>query len=89
MADPQAATAREDGSAIVPLDERKLDPAVALAALDETGPREPHRLFALKHGDCFAVADAYGDIRGAGDGFFRDDTRVLSEFRLTLGGRST
>lgn len=69
------------------LDERKLDPAVALASLDETAPREPHRLFALKQGDCFAVADAYGDIRGAGDGFFRDDTRVLSEFRLTVGGR--
>jgi glycogen debranching enzyme len=72
-----------------PLDESKLDPAVALAALDEAAPREPHRLFALKHGDCFAVADAYGDIRGLGDGFFRDDTRVLSELRLTLGGRST
>ncbi|WP_202327386.1 amylo-alpha-1,6-glucosidase [Mesorhizobium sp. 113-3-9] len=71
------------------LDERKLDPAIALASLDETAPREPHRLFALKHGDCFAVADAYGDIRGVGDGFFRDDTRVLSEFRLTVGGRST
>ncbi|WP_315920628.1 amylo-alpha-1,6-glucosidase [Mesorhizobium sp. SP-1A] len=74
---------------VTPLDERRLDPAVALAALDETAPREPHRLFALKHGDCFAVADAYGDIRGAGDGFFRDDTRVLSEFRLSLGGRFT
>ena len=71
------------------LDERELDPAVALAMLDETGPREPHRLFALKHGDCFAVADAYGDIRGTGDGFFRDDTRLLSLFRLTLGGRFT
>ncbi|QKC86377.1 amylo-alpha-1,6-glucosidase [Mesorhizobium sp. NZP2077] len=71
------------------LDERTLDPAIALASLDETAPREPHRLFALKHGDCFVVADAYGDIRGAGDGFFRDDTRVLSEFRLTVGGRST
>ncbi|MET3580491.1 glycogen debranching enzyme [Mesorhizobium robiniae] len=71
------------------LDERKLDPAVALASLDATAPREPHRLFALKQGDCFAVADAYGDIRGAGDGFFRDDTRVLSEFRLTVGGRQT
>ncbi len=69
------------------LDERKLDPAVALASLDETAPREPHRLFALKQGDCFVVADAYGEIRGAGDGFFRDDTRVLSEFRLTVGGR--
>ena len=71
------------------LDERKLDPAVALASLDDAAPREPHRLYALKHGDCFAVADAYGDIRGLGDGFFRDDTRVLSEFRLTVGGRST
>lgn len=73
---------------ITQLDERKLDPAIALASLDETAPREPHRLYALKHGDCFAVADAYGDIRGAGDGFFRDDTRVLSEFRLTVGRRS-
>lgn len=71
------------------LDERKLDPAVALATLDDIAPREPHRLFALKQGDCFVVADAYGDIRGAGDGFFRDDTRVLSEFRLTIGGRQT
>jgi len=71
------------------LDERKLDPALALASLDDSAPREPHRQFALKHGDCFAVTDAYGDIRGAGDGFFRDDTRVLSEFRLTVGGRPT
>ena len=46
------------------LDERKLDPAVALAALDEAAPREPQRLFALKHEDSFIVADAYGDIRG-------------------------
>ncbi|TIQ82578.1 MAG: amylo-alpha-1,6-glucosidase, partial [Mesorhizobium sp.] len=28
-------------------------------------------------------------MRGAGDGFFRDDTRVLSEFRLTVGDRQT
>ena len=60
------------------LDERKLDPAIALAALGETAPREPHRQFALKHEDCFVVADSYGDIRGIGDGLFRDDTRVLS-----------
>ncbi|MCC2688026.1 MAG: Amylo-alpha,6-glucosidase, partial [Rhizobiaceae bacterium] len=30
----------------------------------------------------------YGDIRGAGDGLFRDDTRVLSHFRLLIGGKS-
>jgi glycogen debranching enzyme len=69
------------------LDERKLDPAIALSSLDDTAPREPHRQFALKHGDCFIVADAYGDIRGSGDGLFRDDTRVLSHFRLLVGER--
>ena len=42
-----------DGSVegLIQLDERKLDPAVALASLDATAPREPHRLFALKQGD--------------------------------------
>ncbi|HEV2897113.1 MAG TPA: amylo-alpha-1,6-glucosidase [Pseudaminobacter sp.] len=69
------------------LDERKLDPAIALSSLDDTAPREPHRQFALKHGDCFIVADAYGDIRGSGDGLFRDDTRVLSHFKLLVGER--
>ena len=50
-------------------------------------PRVPHRLFALKDGDTFLVADAYGDILGAADGLFCNDTRVLSHFRLLLGGR--
>ena len=59
------------------IDEKQLDPAVALAALDDASPREPHRQFALKHEDCFVVADAHGDIRGAGDGLFINDTRVL------------
>ena len=70
------------------LDERKLDPAVALAALDEGAPREPHKQYALKHEDCFIVADDYGDVRGVGDGLFRDDTRVLSRLRLLIGGRT-
>nr|MBA3448130.1 amylo-alpha-1,6-glucosidase [Pseudaminobacter sp.] len=70
------------------LDEKTLDPAVALAGLDNAAPREPHRLFALKHADCFVVADAYGDIRGGGDGLFRDDTRILSQFRLLVGGKA-
>ena len=52
---------------------------------DAVEPRAPPRLFALKHGDTFVVADASGDILGGGDGLFRDDTRVLSRFRLTLG----
>ena len=68
------------------LDERQLDPAAALAPSTISPPREPHRQFALKHEDCFMVADGYGDIRGSGDGLFRDDTRLLSRFRLLLGG---
>ena len=48
--------------------------------------RVPHRLFALKDGDTFLVADAYGDILGVADGLFRDDTRLLSHFRLLIGG---
>ncbi|MDQ6433907.1 amylo-alpha-1,6-glucosidase [Mesorhizobium sp. LHD-90] len=70
------------------LDEQRLDPAVALSSIDESAPREPHRQFALKHEDCFIVSDAYGDIRGSGDGLFRDDTRVLSHFRLLIGDRT-
>jgi glycogen debranching enzyme len=54
----------------------------------ETGePRVPYRLFALKDKDTFIVADAFGDIRGAGDGLFHNDTRILSHFRIFLGGR--
>ncbi|MER8530972.1 glycogen debranching N-terminal domain-containing protein, partial [Mesorhizobium sp. M0520] len=69
------------------VEERKLDPALALPVLDESAPREPHRQFALKHEDCFVVADSYGDIRGTGDGLFCDDTRVLSRFRLLIADR--
>lgn len=55
----------------------------------ETGePRVPFRLFALKDGDTFLVADAYGDVLGDGDGLFRNDTRLLSRFRLTMGGET-
>ena len=49
--------------------------------------RSPARLFALKQGDTFVVADAFGDITGEGDGLFHDDTRLLSRFRLSIGGR--
>ena len=43
-------------------------------------PRTPLRLFALKHGDTFIVADAFGDIVGDSDGLFHNDTRLLSRF---------
>src|SRR5438270_4572986 len=50
-------------------------------------PRVPLRLFALKHADTFVVADANGNVLGEGDGMFRDDTRVLSYWMLTVGGK--
>ena len=53
----------------------------------ETGePRVPYRLFALKDRDTFLVADAFGDVMGAADGLFHDDTRLLSRLRLMVGG---
>jgi glycogen debranching enzyme len=51
-------------------------------------PRVPFRLFALKYADTFIVADANGNVVGEGDGMFRDDTRVLSAWKLTLGGKN-
>lgn len=56
------------------------------APTEAVEPRPPQRFFALKEGDSFVVADAFGDIVGNADGFFRDDTRVLSHFQLTVGG---
>ena len=41
--------------------------------------------YALKANEAFLVADGLGDITGDGDGLFRDDTRILSCFRLRLG----
>uniref|UniRef100_UPI00336C0462 glycogen debranching N-terminal domain-containing protein n=1 Tax=Variovorax gracilis TaxID=3053502 RepID=UPI00336C0462 len=49
-------------------------------------PRTPDHLHVLKDGDSFVVADTYGDIAGSGDGFFLEDTRLLSCFYLVLGG---
>jgi len=40
----------------------------------------------LKDGDSFIVANAYGDIEGGSDGFFHNDTRLLSVFRLSFAG---
>lgn len=54
------------------------------------------RLLTLKHADTFGVFNEQGDILGAveqdggrasADGLFQDDTRILSRFRLTVGGR--
>src|SRR6476620_4610969 len=39
----------------------------------------------LKDGDSFLVANGYGDVEEGSTGLFRDDTRLLSMFRLRLG----
>ena len=51
-------------------------------------PRVPMRLYVLKEGDSFVVADGFGNIDGLDDGLFRNDTRVLSRFHLTLAGQA-
>ena len=56
--------------------------AANAARADET----PH---VLKHDESFLVADRYGDIDGTGlgeQGLYHDDTRYLSEFRLSVEG---
>ncbi len=64
-------------------------PSVEEPSVTDTGEqRALLRLFVLKHGDTFVVADSFGDISGEGDGLFRDGTRVLSRYRLRLGGHS-
>ena len=42
----------------------------------------------LKSGDTFIVNDPLGDLTGHDDGLFVNDTRVLSQLRLTFGGRA-
>ena len=61
------------------------------ATQDDAWPAPParsgQRLFVLKEGDTFLVADAFGDVTGEGDGLFHNDTRLLSTFRLLMDGR--
>ena len=65
-------------------------PAAAEPAPQDVWPTPPartgQRLYVLKEGDTFVVADACGDITGEGDGLFHNDTRVLSTFRLLTSG---
>src|SRR5438477_9963052 len=44
-------------------------------------------LLSLKDGDAFLVADSQGDILGGVDGFFCNDTRILSRLRLLIGDK--
>ncbi|MBB3178215.1 amylo-alpha-1,6-glucosidase [Variovorax sp. Sphag1AA] len=62
------------------------EPALQGIDTQELIERSPQRLFVLKEGDTFLVADVYGDVTGAADGLFVNDTRLLSTFRLRFGG---
>ncbi|MGI4861103.1 MAG: amylo-alpha-1,6-glucosidase [Janthinobacterium lividum] len=44
--------------------------------------------FVLKSGDTFVVNDVFGNVGGAQQGLFVNDTRVLSRFDLSLGARA-
>ncbi|WP_425584111.1 glycogen debranching N-terminal domain-containing protein [Variovorax defluvii] len=63
------------------------EPALQGLDTEELIERSPQRLFVLKEGDTFLVADIYGDVTGAADGLFVNDTRLLSTFCLRYGGR--
>ncbi|WP_343713887.1 amylo-alpha-1,6-glucosidase [Inquilinus sp.] len=54
---------------------------------DLSARRVPLRMYSLKHGDTFLVADALGNIAGEDDGLFHNDTRILSRSVILLGGR--
>src|ERR1700761_8489316 len=65
------------------------DSSAAPQAASETRDADAlGQLLSLKDGDAFVVADDYGDILGGADGFFDDDTRLISRLRLLIGGRS-
>jgi len=60
-----------------------------MTSTDDTGERRgllPR--FTLKDSNTFLLADALGDIQGADDGLFTNDTRMLSRFNLFVAGRS-
>ena len=51
-----------------------------------SGDEDIHTV-SLKDGDTFLVSDTWGDVRGGADGLFSNDTRILSSFRLFIGGK--
>jgi glycogen debranching enzyme len=59
-----------------------------MSAKDEGGERRgllPR--FTLKDANTFLLADALGDVQAGDDGFFADDTRIISRFELAVAGR--
>lgn len=59
-----------------------------MSAVDEPGDKRgllPR--FTLKDGNSFLLSDALGDIHSSDDGFFTNDTRMLSRFELAIARR--
>lgn len=67
-------------------EELRLDLQASIEWGEIEAARTPARLFALKDRDTFLVADGSGDVAGHADGLFHDDTRILSRWRLLVGG---
>ena len=58
-----------------------------IPATAASGTERPH---VLKHGDCFAVLDAFGQVQAlepAAEGLFFEDTRHLSRLAIAIDGR--
>src|SRR4051794_10055598 len=69
---------------------------VAEPAIAEPAIFPGESLHVLKHGDLFAVFNAWGDFHGlmhpvgpstGADGLFQDDTRILSRLALSVAGK--
>ncbi len=60
---------------------------VALEPDEGVATGDIRETLSLKDGDDFVVADPQGDIAGGVDGFFHDDTRILSRLRLLIGDK--
>ena len=58
---------------------------VQVTALEGGEAEATEQLQALKAGDCFLVADGWGDLRDGADGLFDHDTRILSRLILRVG----
>ena len=58
---------------------------VKVTALESGEAETAEQLQALKSGDCFLVADGWGDLQEGAEGLFDDDTRILSRLVLRVG----
>ena len=58
---------------------------VKVTALESGEAETAEQLQALKAGDCFLVANGWGDLQDGAEGLFDNDTRILSRLMLRVG----